>query len=292
MKQETVIVSNGNLLSMVALGPWLLRHLNLLRAVYITHLLPSQKSNLLGLVKVLSTSGFAYTNFKLATNVLLPLTLQLRGLPSSLEGLLRRAGWALPIRHVLTANAPDVVDEIRRLAPDYLLSFSATHRFQEPLINAAKVAAINVHYSLLPEYAGLSPYFWYLCHGRKVAGVTFHQIAFQLDAGSIIEQVRFPTADLDSVLALALKDAETAGPILERFYAGETSLEHLRPQDLSQRTYCGHPTRADVRALWQRNIVFSNRAARHTLLDRVVDLAAQADRIRSGRAAPPGSRVI
>ena len=53
------------------------------------------------------------------------------------------------------------------------------------MLEAATRAAINAHYALLPRYAGLSPYFWYLRNREVECGATLHQMVSKLDAGNM-----------------------------------------------------------------------------------------------------------
>jgi methionyl-tRNA formyltransferase len=253
---RTVLITNGNLLSLLALGEFLRRHHHCIAGVFVTTRLPSQRSNVAGVLSMWRRSGWRYTHFKLLTNLLLPRRLGRRGLPTTVAAYLRHLGLAVPVMQVPDINEPEVVDRVRALAPEILLSFSATSRFQDALIEVPSRAALNAHYALLPAYAGLSPYFWYLRNQEPECGVTLHRITARLDAGPIIEQQRFSTAGLRTVLALLREQTARISPMLGRYYAGDTSERGAVPQDLSRRSYFRHPTRADVAALHQAGYCF------------------------------------
>ena len=246
---RTVLVTNGNILSLISLGPFLRRFHDQIAGVVITTRLPSQKSNVAGVFSMLRQSGWNYTRFKLTTNVFLPMQLRRQGLPSSVPDFLRHLGSRAEVISVAKVNTPDVLQRVREMKPDLLLSFSATTRFKDELIAIPARAAINAHYALLPAYAGLSPYFWYLRNRELESGVTLHQIVSKLDAGPIIEQQRFSLAGLRTVGAVLRRQMECVSPLLIRFYEGRTSEHDAAPQDLSKRSYFGHPSRADMRAL-------------------------------------------
>lgn len=256
---RTVLVTNGNLLSMISLGEFLRRYHGHVAAVFLTTRLPSQKSNIRGVLSMLRHSGWGYTHFKLLTNVLLPRRLRRQGLPANVAECLQRCGADTEVIPAENVNRAEVVEQVRRFAPEILLSFSATSRFKNKLLRVPTRLAMNVHYALLPEYAGLSPYFWYLRNNESEAGVTFHQIVPKLDAGPIIEQERFSNTDTRTVLGLLRKQMACVSPMLLRFYAGETSEHDTTPQDMSRRTYFQHPTRADVRALRANGYKFFER---------------------------------
>jgi len=271
-----VLITNGNTFSMIALAPWLLGHGGAIRKVFVTYRLPSSKGNLRGVWSLLRTSGWAYTYFKLWTNKILPMRLRLRGLPRSVGSYLQACGHSVPVEPVPSVNADAVVAEIRDLSVDYLVSFSATQRFGEPLIAAPRRGAINVHYGALPAYAGLSPYYWHLHNQQEQFGVTLHQIVPALDAGPIIEQALEPVGPTRSCLGLQLHMAELVAPMLCRFFEGTTTLEGARPQPDHGRSYFRHPTRADVRQFRRRGYRMASGAAKRETIRRVGRLAAQA----------------
>ena len=196
---RTVLITNGNLLSVLSLGEFLNRFHEQIAAVFITTRLPSQKSNLRGVLSMLLASGPAYTRFKLLTNLYLPRRLRRHGLPTTVAGYLARLGSPASVIEAPDVNDPKIVEQVRRFEPEILFSFSATTRFKDPLLRVPSRLALNAHYALLPAYAGLSPYYWYLHNQEAECGVTLHQIVPQLDAGPVIEQRRFPMDDAATV---------------------------------------------------------------------------------------------
>lgn len=270
---RTVLVTNGNLLSLLALGEFLCHFHRHIAAVFVTTRLPSQKSNVRGVMSMLRRSGYRYTHFKLLTNVLLPRRLRRRG---SFSGVVEFLRYIQPQGHYFETaniNRPDMIERVRQFEPEILLSFSAALRFCDELVDTPSRVAINAHYALLPAYAGLSPYFWYLRNQETECGVTLHRIASKLDAGPIIEQQRFSTDGIRTVLALALKQAACVLPMLTRFYEGDTSENDARQQDLTLRTYFGHPSRRDVGELWSRGLEFYDRADLANISRRLDELA-------------------
>lgn len=278
---RTTLITNGNLLSMISLGDFLLDHRADIAAVFVTTRLPSQQSNLMGLISMLRQSGWDYTHFKIYLNRLLPMRLKRQGLPASVAELLALAGCSAMIREVPNINAPAVIEEVRATRPEILLSFSATQKFSDALISAPSRCAINAHYALLPAYAGLSPYFWYLHQQEKDCGVTLHQIVSKLDAGPVIEQRRFPTEGIRTVAALLLKQMEIVSPMLARFYEGTTSEKSATPQDLSKRSYFRHPTRRQVAEFRRRGFTFCSDEDTERLVAAARRLRARAESVPS-----------
>ncbi len=283
-ERSTVLITNGNLLSMLSLGDWLAEHGRHLKAVVITTKLPSTKSNLSGLWRMFWTSGWLYTYFKLNTNRFLPTRFAVRGLPTTIPQLLRKYRLPAEVIYADDVNDPDVIARIRSFNPDVLLSFSATSRFCDELINVPSRVAVNVHYALLPGYAGLSPYYWYVHHQEPSAGITMHVIHSKLDAGPIICQEQFAPQGIRSVLGLLIEQMEMVSPVICRFYDGLLHEDNAEPQDLSQRSYFRHPTREQVKEFKSKGLAFSTR-------EDVVRLARMARKLRD-RAPEVVERVL
>ena len=274
-EKSTVLITNGNAMSMIALADWLIAHGDKLQKVYVTYRLPSSKSNLRGIADILANSGPSYMALKVWTNRWLPWQLRASGLPSGIPELLESLRLNCPVVAVDSVNKKAVVDEMRALAPDYLLSFSATQRFSDDLIGTPKKAALNVHYGALPAYAGLSPYFWHLYNEASTFGVTLHNITPRLDAGPIIEQTHGTAADAKSCLALALRMAGHVSPLLLRFYNEHTSADTAQPQPSEGRSYFRHPTKAQVQEFKRSGYQFMDKVARGDVLAEVRDIKSR-----------------
>ena len=279
MNKSCILITNGNTSSMIAMGDWLREFGHTLKKIYVTYKLPSTKGNLRGVWDMYTHSGFGYTYLKVWTNKILPMRLHRMGLPASVKEYLDLCGLDIPVEPVDSVNADRIISEVRKMTCDYLVSFSATQRFKVPLIDSVRLGAINTHYGTLPAYAGLSPYYWHLHNQEPTFGVTLHQIVTKLDAGPIIEQSIGKTEGILTCMDLLLEMASRVSPMLLRFFRSETSLESATPQDLSGRSYFGHPTRKQVRAFRTAGFKFMDAGSRAKMIQRVKDLtrAAKAD---------------
>jgi hypothetical protein len=272
---KTVLITNGNLASLLGIGDFLRQHGEHVEAVFITTRLPSQKSNVAGVMSMFRNSGYAYAHFKLLTNLLLPFRLRRKGLPVSVPEFLRHLGSPAQVFETPDINSPASLERVQSFAPEIIISFSATTRFSDPIIDSASRAAINAHYALLPGYAGLSPYFWYLRNQEEECGTTLHQIISRLDAGPIIDQACFKLEGHATVLSVMLEQTSHVSPMLSRFYRGETSEHHAQPQDLSQRSYFRHPRRSDVAALFEHGHRFYDESDLSAIERRLREIVAQ-----------------
>ena len=254
---------------MLALAGWLREYGRSLVKVYVTYRLPSSKGNVSGGLSMLRQSGWDYTWLKVWVNRVAPMRLRRAGLPASVADYLAALGLSVPVEAVDSVKTPEILAELAALSPDLLVSFSATQRFPDALIDIPSVGAINVHYGALPRYAGLSPYYWHLHNEEADFGVTLHRIEPKLDAGGIVEQSIRSVGRQNTCLGLMLDMAGQVSPLLNRFQSGETSLAHLTEQDPAGRTYFRHPTRSQVKDFRLRGYRMMDADSRKRLLDMV-----------------------
>ena len=254
---------------MLALAGWLREYGRSVVKVYVTYRLPSSKGNVSGGLSLLRDSGWDYTWLKVWVNRVAPMRLRRAGLSASVADYLAALGLSVPVQAVDSVKTPEILDEMADLSPDLLVSFSATQRFPDALIDIPSAGAINVHYGALPRYAGLSPYYWHLHNEESEFGVTLHRIESKLDAGGIVEQSIRPVAEQKTCLGLMLDMAREVSPLLNRFCSGETSLSYLTEQDSACRTYFRHPSRAQVRDFKRRGYLMMDAEARHRLVGMV-----------------------
>ncbi|KRN49615.1 methionyl-tRNA formyltransferase [Pediococcus damnosus] len=67
------------------------------------------------------------------------------------------------------------------------------------LINSVKIAAVNVHGSLLPKYRGGAPVQYAIMNGDHETGVTLIYMVKKMDAGEMLAQSKIPIESTDDV---------------------------------------------------------------------------------------------
>jgi methionyl-tRNA formyltransferase len=158
-------------------------------------------------------------------------------------------------------NAPEFLDELRRLSTDLIVSVSCPQIFKAPLIELPEHGCLNIHGAILPEYRGVMPSFWMLANGERQAGVSIYFVNEQIDAGELCAQRVFdiePEETLDEFLqrskAIA---AELLLEVLPQVGSGTVARTQL---DLEQGSYYSWPDREAVarfrtsgRRLWRRS---------------------------------------
>jgi UDP-4-amino-4-deoxy-L-arabinose formyltransferase/UDP-glucuronic acid dehydrogenase (UDP-4-keto-hexauronic acid decarboxylating) len=137
------------------------------------------------------------------------------------------------------------------LAPDLVLSVFFRDLLSDRVLQAARLAALNLHPSLLPAYRGRAPINWVLVNGEKETGVTLHHMVGRADAGDIVAQRTIPIAPRDTALSLYLKVEQAGIEILaETLPLVEAGRAPRLPQDLSKSNYVGRRRPEDGRIDW------------------------------------------
>lgn len=80
------------------------------------------------------------------------------------------------------------MQEIIALEPDLIITAAFGQFLPTKVLAAAKIAAINVHGSLLPKYRGGAPVQYAIMNGDPKTGVTIMYMVKEMDAGDIISQ--------------------------------------------------------------------------------------------------------
>ena len=85
-------------------------------------------------------------------------------------------------------NTDQYLSYLRSLEVDVIVSFSAPCVFHAELLALPSLGCVNLHCSLLPDYAGIMPSFWTLYNDEEYLGCTVHIMDSKIDNGSIIAQ--------------------------------------------------------------------------------------------------------
>lgn len=149
-----------------------------------------------------------------------------------------------------------LLPRFQQQSPDYIFSFY--YRFMIPLelLKTAKIAALNMHGSLLPKYRGRAPVNWAVLHGEVETGATLHIMEAKPDAGDIVGQIAVPieiheTAhEVFNKVSLAAKKVMES--VLPALMQGDVP---RRLNDLSQGNYYSGRKPADGRVDWTQSAI-------------------------------------
>ena len=157
----------------------------------------------------------------------------------------------------ITPNANQLmglIPQIQTLAPDYLFSFYYRHMIPAELLACAKIAALNMHGSLLPKYRGRAPVNWAILHGETQTGATLHIMEAKPDAGDIVGQSAVPIGPNETATDVFGKVSSAAVDVLTQVLP---ALVHGRvprsPNHLSQGSYFGGRKPADGQIHWEQS---------------------------------------
>ncbi|HSD98802.1 MAG TPA: methionyl-tRNA formyltransferase [Patescibacteria group bacterium] len=133
---------------------------------------------------------------------------------------------------------PDIVDQIKKIEPDFLVVADYGLILPKNLLQLPKKAAINVHHSLLPKYRGPAPVPFALLNGEQTVGVTIILMTPTVDAGDILAQEKYsvePEDTTDSILTkLNELGSQLAIKVVENF---DEYFQKRTPQNESQATF-------------------------------------------------------
>jgi methionyl-tRNA formyltransferase len=152
------------------------------------------------------------------------------------------------------ANDPSLISEITRIEPDYIFSFYYRHMIPSDVLKLAKIAAFNMHGSLLPKYRGRVPINWAILHGETKTGATLHVMETKPDAGDIVHQKAVVIGPDETAFEVFLKVADIAQLTLEEVIPQLLEGDFpRRPNRLQEGSYFGGRKPEDGRIDWNQS---------------------------------------
>lgn len=144
----------------------------------------------------------------------------------------------IPVFQPSTFKDESAVRELASFEPDILAVAAYGLILTQAVLDLPRLAALNVHGSLLPEWRGAAPIQRAVMHGDIRTGVTIQKIALKLDSGPIVLQKAVGIGFEETSGELHDELAELGGRMLTE------AIERLRdgraiclPQDESRATY-------------------------------------------------------
>lgn len=157
----------------------------------------------------------------------------------------------VPILQPESPRDPGVLSWVKSLDPDVLVTMAYGRILPWELLEAPKVACLNIHASLLPLHRGASPIQACLLAGDRETGVTIMHMAEGLDTGDMILSRAIPVRRRETAGALSDRLAALAptalGEALDLLAAGQAP---RTPQDHGAATHCGKIGRGETLLDW------------------------------------------
>jgi methionyl-tRNA formyltransferase len=181
----------------------------------------------------------------------------------------------VPVLVPSSPNMPETVTALAALAPDVVLSVWYRRLLGPALLSLPRVAALNLHGSLLPSYRGRAPVNWVLVNGESRTGVTLHHMTAGTDAGDIVAQAAIDIEPDDIALTLYTRLVKVGVDLLMEWYPSVVAgTAPRRRQDETRASFYGRRRPEDGRVQWTwpaRRIANMIRAVTHPFPGAFVD---------------------
>jgi methionyl-tRNA formyltransferase len=142
----------------------------------------------------------------------------------------------LPVRQPERIRKPEVVEELRAMAPDAMVVVGYGQIIPQAILDIPPQGVINVHASLLPKYRGAAPIQWAVARGESRTGVTTMRINAGLDTGDMLLKWQTEIGPQETAVELGERLAIAGADLLIRTLAELPSIRP-QPQDDSQASY-------------------------------------------------------
>jgi methionyl-tRNA formyltransferase len=109
----------------------------------------------------------------------------------------------------------ELLPQFKKIAPDYIFSFYYRYMITSDILATARIAALNMHGSLLPKYRGRAPVNWAILHGETETGASLHIMEAKPDAGDIVGQVAVPIDPDEDATAVFTKVSNAAIKVMQ-----------------------------------------------------------------------------
>ncbi|MGM9892248.1 methionyl-tRNA formyltransferase [Limosilactobacillus sp.] len=193
---------------------------------------------------------------------------------------------ASPVKQLAVANNIKVLQpaklskspemqEIIDLHPDLLITAAYGQFLPTKLLEAAQIAAINVHGSLLPKYRGGAPVQYSIINGDPETGISIMYMVKKMDAGDVIAQRAIPIE----------KDDDNGTMFKKLSLLGRDLLLETLP-DLINGTATATP-QDESQVVFSPNISTAQERIDYRMTAQEID-----DKVRGLRPAPLGNMVI
>lgn len=172
-------------------------------------------------------------------------------------------------------NKSPEMQEIIDLHPDLLITAAYGQFLPTKLLEAAQIAAINVHGSLLPKYRGGAPVQYSIINGDSETGISIMYMVKKMDAGDVIAQRAIPIE----------KDDDNGTMFKKLSLLGRDLLLETLP-DLINGTATATP-QDESQVVFSPNISTAQERIDYRMTAQEID-----DKVRGLRPAPLGNMVI
>ena len=163
-------------------------------------------------------------------------------LPSAIKQL--ALAHNIPVLQPVKLRAPDAIAQVAALNADLIIVMAYGQILPRAILDAARIACINLHASILPRHRGAAPIQSAILAGDTETGITVMYMDEGLDTGDILLIHRIPIHPRDTGGTLHDRLADATPPALAEALTLLASGNAPRtPQDNTLATYAGKLTR-------------------------------------------------
>jgi methionyl-tRNA formyltransferase len=156
--------------------------------------------------------------------------------------------YNLALRRIGNPNEAEFVTELRKRAPDVIVSVACPFILKEALLGVPPRGCVNIHHALLPRYKGMMPTFWQMFSGERNVGVTIHYMTARVDEGAALlqEELEIKMGEsLDQLIQRSKRHgAHCMARVLRQIAVGTQQVSTL---DQANATYFTFPTLEQMR---------------------------------------------
>jgi folate-dependent phosphoribosylglycinamide formyltransferase PurN len=245
-QQRLVVLTNGNYFARIILND-LFKEFQIHRVVLISGDYKG-RTGFSALRWLLPVTAFPYLLFKISLMIAFLVAKRIwRRSHFDVESLAKSRG--IPVCKFHSIREEAAIRCVEASGADLIVSVSCPQLIGDRVLQAARRGGINIHSSLLPQYAGLAPYYWVLVDGEKVTGTTVHYMTEKFDEGNILGRTEIAIKPGDSAFSLFRSLAQAGSPLLvsssHRALAGDEGT----PQSKEFSSYRSHPDYASYQKL-------------------------------------------
>ncbi|NWG14233.1 MAG: methionyl-tRNA formyltransferase [Acidobacteria bacterium] len=170
---------------------------------------------------------------------------------SPVKVLAREAG--IPVHQPERIRDEENRPVIERLGVDFIVVVAYGQILPGWFLKAARIAPVNVHASLLPQYRGAAPIVWAILNGEAFTGVTTMWMDEHMDTGDMLLSAAFPISETMTAGELTRELARIgAGILIPTLNGLRDGTLKPRPQDHSMATSAPRIRKEMARVSWEK----------------------------------------
>ncbi len=169
------------------------------------------------------------------------------------KALVRSKYPFIPVYQPEIVSAPEFAEVLTNCQADLFLVVAYGEILKQSILDMPRLACINLHASLLPQYRGAAPIQRSIIEGETRTGITIMHMVKKMDAGDMIKQVVVPIlpdmtyGELESQLCEVGKKA-----LLEVVHEFESGVPESEAQDPSLVTFAHKIEAEDCEIHWNQ----------------------------------------